>query len=267
MSEAHMDPKKRRLSFDKIAEAYQRYRPGYPDALIERIERTAGLNRGSRLLEIGCGPGKATLLFAKRGYEILCIEPGANLIRLAVENLHGYPVSFVNCLFEEWQERHEAFDLVYSAQAFHWVPKNVGYAKAAAALKPDGYLALFWNRSPRQKNDLRQQIASVYQRCAPELVDLHSQSDAEMTEYESEQAAEIQAGGQFRDVTISHFTWKQQYTTEAYLGLLSTHSDHSTLPPERLACLLDGIGEAIERFGSGLDLHYSTVLYLGRKIG
>lgn len=63
----------------------------------------------------------------------------------------------------------------------------------------------------------------------------------------------------------SHFTWKQHYTTEAYLGLLSTHSDHSTLPPDRLACLLDGIGEVIERFGGGLDLHYSTVLYLARK--
>ena len=185
-----MDPDERRLSFNRVAKAYDRYRPSYPAALIEHVERTARLDSRSRLLEIGCGPGKATLLFAERGYEILCIEPGTDLIGIAAGKLRGYPVSFVNCMFEEWQETTQAFDLVYSAQAFHWVKKDVGYAKAARALRPGGYL-----------------------------------------------------------------------------GLLSTHSDHIVLSPERLECVLKGLGEVIERFGGSLELHYSTVLYVARKQG
>jgi SAM-dependent methyltransferase len=262
-----MDPDERRLSFNRIAEAYDRFRPSYPAALIDHVERTARLDSRSRLLEIGCGSGKATLLFAERGYEILCIEPGADLIGIAAEKLRGYPVSFVNCLFEEWQETTRAFDLVYSAQAFHWVPKEVGYAKAAEAIKPGGYLALFWNRSPRREDALHQQIEAVYQRCAPELIEEANQTAKVMARYEMEQTAEIQASGHFQVLSVSHFPWTRRYTSEAYLGLLSTHSDHITLSPERLECVLKGVGEVIEHFGGSLELHYSTVLYMARKQG
>jgi SAM-dependent methyltransferase len=267
MSEAQMNPDERRLSFNRVAEAYDRYRPSYPAVLIEQIERTARLGSRSCLLEIGCGPGKATRLFAERGYKILCIEPGPDLIRIASEKLRGHPVSFANCLFEEWQEITEAFDLVYSAEAFHWVRKDVGYAKVAAALKPGGYLALFWNRSHRGEDALQQQIEGVYQRCAPELIEKANQTPKEMAIYEMEQTAEIKASGLFRAISVSHFPWRKRYSSEAYLGLLSTHSDHILLSPERLECLLKGVGEAIEHFEGSLDLHYSTVLYLARKRG
>jgi SAM-dependent methyltransferase len=267
MSETQMDPDERRLSFDKIAEAYDRYRPSYPAALIDHIERTASLGPHSRLLEIGCGPGKATILFAARGYEIVCIEPGATLIRLATEKLRNFPVSFVNCLFEEWQATRQAFDLVYSGQAFHWVSKEIGYAKAAQALKPGGYLALFWNRSPNRTGALRRQLDVVYRRCAPELIEEAHQTLKEMVKFEMQQAEEIQASGHFQDVGVLRFPWTQRYTTEQYLGLLSTHSDHSTLPAERLNCLLEGIGKVIEGFGGSLELQYSTVLYLAKKKG
>lgn len=262
-----MDPNQRRLSFNKIARAYDRYRPSYPAALIEHVERTAQLDSQSHLLEIGCGPGKATLLFAERGYEILCIDPGPNLIGVAAEKLHGYPVSFVNCLFEEWPEKSQAFDLVFSAQAFHWVPKDVGYAKAFKALKPGGYLALFWNRSPTREDALHQQIEAVYQRCAPEVIKQTKPTSKEMAKDEMQQTAEIQASGYFQDLSLSRFLWSKRYSAEAYLGLLSTHSDHILLPAEHLECLLKGVGEVIERFGGSIELHYSTVLYMARKKG
>jgi SAM-dependent methyltransferase len=260
-----MSPEERRLSFDKIARSYDRYRPSYPRALIDHIERTARLGRQSLLLEIGCGPGIATILFAERGYEILCIEPGANLIKVAAEKLVGYPVRFVNCLFEDWQIIRQAFDLVYAGQAFHWVPKEIGYAKAAEALKPGGYLALFWNRSPKREDALRLQIDSVYRRCAPELLEGTNQEPKNLVKFEMEQAAEIQDSGYFHDVAVLRFPWTRRYTTEAYLGLLGTHSDHIILPPESLNCLLEGVGKVIDRFGGSLELHYSTVLYLAQK--
>jgi SAM-dependent methyltransferase len=262
-----MNPDERRLSFDKIAHAYDHYRPSYPAAMIDHIERAVKLGPQSRLLEIGCGPGKATILFAQRGYEILCIEPGSNLIDIAAENLRGYPVSFINCLFEDWQETPQAFDLVYSGQAFHWIPKDVGYEKAAAAIKPGGYLALFWNRSPTQGDALRREIDLAYQRCASELINEARQNPRELAKFEMEQAAEIQASGHFQDVAVLRFPWTQRYTTEEYLGLISTHSDHIVLQKERLDCLLGGIRKAIESFGGSLELHYSTVLYLAQKKG
>jgi hypothetical protein len=45
--------------FNEVADAYDRHRPAYPDALIDRACGVAGLVPGARVLEIGCGAGMA----------------------------------------------------------------------------------------------------------------------------------------------------------------------------------------------------------------
>lgn len=47
-----------------------------------------------------------------------------------------------------------AFDLVYCATAFHWLPAGEGYRRVMDCLKPGGALALFWNHPyPNREND------------------------------------------------------------------------------------------------------------------
>ena len=43
--------------FDEIAEEYDRHRPAYPDALVDRACEIGGLAPGARALEVGCGTG------------------------------------------------------------------------------------------------------------------------------------------------------------------------------------------------------------------
>ena len=64
-------------TFDAAAALYQRARPDYPEELYDRLLEVTGLRPPSRLLEIGCATGKATLPLAARGYHIVCVEPGA----------------------------------------------------------------------------------------------------------------------------------------------------------------------------------------------
>ncbi|MDX6553242.1 MAG: hypothetical protein QOH74_1730, partial [Gaiellales bacterium] len=59
-----------RATFDNVAEGYRAVRPRYPDVLIDDVCRLGGLSEGSRLAEIGCGTGQATVALAKRGLEI-----------------------------------------------------------------------------------------------------------------------------------------------------------------------------------------------------
>ena len=137
-----IDRRKDSQSFDTIAGLYDEYRPDYPQELVDGTIAMSRLPEGGRILEVGSGTGKATRLFARRGYTIHCIEPGAKLVTVATRNLQDYPrVSFEITRFEEWQERPTAFDLVMSAQAFHWVPGEIGYPKAARSLKPILYIA------------------------------------------------------------------------------------------------------------------------------
>jgi len=132
------------LWYDRVADPYDRSHGGYPDALVDDILAYAGLQTGGKVLEIGCGTGQATTSFAARGLEVLALEPGANLAALARQNLARYAnVQIVSESFESWKLEREAFDLIISGHAFHWVDRRVRFVKAAHALRPGGVLAIF----------------------------------------------------------------------------------------------------------------------------
>src|SRR5579871_1365215 len=133
-----------RFTFDQVANVYRAARPGYPEALIADVVSYAHLKRDDRILEVGCGTGQATESFAKRGFSILAIDPGPEMLHGARESLAGYDnVEFSETTFESWPVRLGEFQLVVSAQAWHWVSPEVRFVRAAQALSPDGSLAVF----------------------------------------------------------------------------------------------------------------------------
>jgi SAM-dependent methyltransferase len=165
-------------SFNQVAEIYDAFRPGYPDELVETVLNTSGIPEGGKILEIGSGTGKAGLPFARRGYSILCIEPGENLARIAQDNLRDWPaVRWEIVTFQDWhvqEQAPEGFDLAISGQAFHWVPKPAGFIKAAVALKKSGFLAIFWNMQGANEGPVFEELERVYRERAPGLDDKKS---------------------------------------------------------------------------------------------
>ena len=57
-----------RLTFDAAAAGYQSARPDYPEQLYTDLLDLTGIDGSAELLEIGCGPGKATLPLARLGF-------------------------------------------------------------------------------------------------------------------------------------------------------------------------------------------------------
>ncbi len=126
--------KKRSQSFDKIAQIYDEARPTYPEQLIEDITHLAALQDKASILDIGTGTGQGTIPFAKKGYAIHCLEPGPNLIAIAKQNMSSYPkVTFETVTFEDWKLQPQCFDLAISAQAFHWVDREIGYLRSCTS--------------------------------------------------------------------------------------------------------------------------------------
>ena len=92
-----------RFTFDAVADLYDRARPDYPKALFDDVVAAAGLSPGDAVLEIGCGTGKATLGLARRGLNILALDPGEALIAVARRRLAGFEtVEFARATFEAW---------------------------------------------------------------------------------------------------------------------------------------------------------------------
>lgn len=249
-------------SFDRVADSYEVYRPGYPTELVDTILQYASLRPGDHILEIGSGTGQATRLFSRRGYAITCLEPGPNLAKAAAKKLADDPeVRFIQARFEDWEPGAERFDLLISAQAFHWVPEELRWPKSAQVLKPGGTLAPFWNMAPDPSPELRQEIQAAYQACAPEL----SRSRIPIREVIENRARSLRDSSFFEDVDVREFPWSARYDARSYLGLLSTFSDHLRLPEERRRQLFDRIGEVIERHGGAIDKPYLSVVYLARR--
>ncbi|RPJ40499.1 MAG: class I SAM-dependent methyltransferase [Chloroflexi bacterium] len=254
-----------RSTFNSAADDYNRIRPGYPDQVFADIVSLSGIPQGGAVLEIGCGTGQATLPLARLGYPILCLDIGPNLLAIAAENLRAYPeVRFHNIAFEQWPVEAGHFDLVFSATAFHWIPPEIGYAKSALALKPGGALAVFSNQQPLPPIGFFDEVQPVYRRLVPEW-----KGPAEKISIEREIQAQVRTISDtqlFRSVIVRTYPWSQTYTTDEYLRLLSTYSDHIQLEDNRRRGLYQAIGDLIEqRYGGLVERPYLTVLYLSLK--
>ncbi len=130
----------RALSFGAIADAYERFRPGYPDELFDLVASYAGRPLPTAL-EIGAGTGKATRLFAQQGVAITATEPDEAMLgelrRVALAN-----VTTVRAAFEDVVP-DRTYPLVYAAAALHWTRPEGRWSRVAALLEPGGVFASF----------------------------------------------------------------------------------------------------------------------------
>ena len=252
--------REQRLVFDEVAELYARRRPGYPPALIDAVVEGAGLVPGDRLLEIGCGPGTATLPFAERGFRIAAVEPGAEMVRLARSRLRGHDVEVVQASFEDWNG-DTGYALVFAAQAFHWVDPERRFVLAAERLAPGGALAIFANLPQDPIGPVHEAIQAVYAQHAPAF-------QARLPGTGSSRAAlpeELAAAPEFGPVSDRRFPWTAHYDAEGYVELMSTQSNHRLLPSDTMTALHDGIIAAIREHGGGIEIPYEARLLLARR--
>lgn len=253
----------RRTSFDRVAELYDRARPGYPAKLFDDIAELASLTPSSRLLEIGAGTGKATQSLAPRAQSLLALEPGSRLARVARTKLADFPgVEVVEQKFEDFVlGGRSPFDLVFAAQSFHWVDPAVRCERAAAVLRSGGTLALFWNVPQPGLAQVHERIGIAYADHAPEL----STAWAERHSSGRDVAVEVDAAGRFGEVQVREYAWTRSFSAAEWIELLDTQSDHRVLDPAKRARLFDAIGDAIGALGGVLATQWITRAYLAKR--
>ncbi len=146
--------------YKSIAGIYEEIRPSYPDKLIEDVICKAGLKLNDKLLEIGAGTGKATIQFIEKGFAIDAIEIGEDMAEILKDKCSNYSNVSVDVVsFEEWNSpNNQKYNIIYSAQAFHWIDKNIKYKKCHELLKDNGYLFLFWYNPSNGKSDRTREI-------------------------------------------------------------------------------------------------------------
>ena len=242
----------RAVIFGRDAETYDRHRPEYPR---EAVEHTFGLVETSKAIEVGAGTGKATAAFARPGLQLTCLEPSPGMAEVLREkDLPGVVV--VESTFEEWEGPDAPVDLLFAAQAWHWVDPTVGFDKARRLLRPGGALALIWN----VPLDRYGNFEDVYRRHAPELLE---ERDDRIKKRDSDSWLEdIDAAG-FADVFRFTQGWSVSLSGTETSALYSTYSDHITLPRPQRSALLAALAETVDEHG-GVDIEYRTEVFSGK---
>ncbi len=248
-------------SFGADAERYDRARPSYPAAMVDRI---LNASPGRDVLDVGCGTGIAARLFQAAGCRVLGVDPDARMADLARRS--GLDVEVAT--FEAWDSAGREFDAVIAAQAWHWVDPVAGAARAARVLRPGGRLAVFWNAA-QLPADLGAAFAEVYREVQPGLPFnpwARAALDTYLTMGGTAADGMRQSGG-FGDAEEWLFDWERPYTRDEWLDQLPTFGGHSQIAPLKLAELLAAIGAAVDKAGGGFTMHYTTVVITATRGG
>ncbi|MGP3971131.1 class I SAM-dependent methyltransferase [Streptomyces sp. 6N223] len=263
-------------SFGTDAERYDRARPRYPDALVDRIAAAAGPGR-RRVLDVGCGTGIAARQLRAAGCRVLGVEPDARMADLA--RRLGDEVEVAT--FEGWDPAGRAFDAVVAATAWHWVDPVAGAAKAARVLRPGGLLAAFWN-VPQLPPEVAEAVAEACRRALPDAPfdprAFQAMSKDAGAGYQPilDKAADgiraagaavtAQPGGGFGEPEQWRYDWEVPYTRDEMLDLLPTQGLFTRLPPDKLAEVREGVGAAVDALGGSFTMRYATVALAAARL-
>lgn len=262
-----------------IAGIYEEIRPSYPDKLIEDIICKTNLKAGDKLLDIGAGTGKSTIPFAEKGFSIDAVELGEDMAEILKDKCSAYPnVSIYVAPFEEWNNPNgQKYDMIYSAQTFHWIDKNIKYQKCRELLKDDGYLVLFWYSPAEVGTDRTREMQKRIDLIVSKYVSRYSdkRGKPERREHdgvfkEDDRAREISSSGLFELIEKINYTSEIQNNADQYLKAMKSVPAFASVMDGLDEKLIDEIDkeiiDLINSYGGHIGTLFNYSLYIARPV-
>ncbi len=243
------DPKARGpyTAFADVAGAYERGRPGYPEAAVRWMVG----KRPLAVVDLGAGTGKLTRTLVALGHRVVAVEP---LDEMRAELAAALPaVHALQGSAEAIPLFDGAADVVASAQAFHWFDHDNALPEIARVLRPAGRIALVWNT----RDDRDPWMARLSAIIGNESIQ------------ESDVVPVLDASGLFGPVETAAFSFQQVLDRDGLLDLVLSRSYLAKLPPVEREPVLDAVGRLYdETAGSeGALLAYVTECFRAARIG
>ena len=247
--------------FNREEESYDRYRPGYPAEVFAAIRAYGHLEPGDLAVEIGPGTGQATGPVLDLGCWVTAVELGDRLAGFLRKKYPTKRLQVVQGDFMDWTGEEPAA-LVYSATAFHWLPAPESYQKVFEALRPGGVAAIFRNHPypARMEDESNRVNERVYQKYRPRAA-----CPPEFSAADCAPTLEALREAGFQDVEARLFHRVRRLTTEQYIGLLGTYSDHRALPEPLRRDFEAEMARELEAIGGEIRIYDTIDLCLARR--
>lgn len=180
--------------------------------------------------------------------------------------------------FQDWiNTEDQKYDMIYSAQAFHWMDKDIKYQKCYELLKDKGYLVLFWYMPSGNKFpvtiDIDDQVNMVVKKYTlkyfaneekPERLAHTGVIDSD------ERKREIEETGLFHIISELNYTHKIKNCPSQYLKAMKSVPAFASildgLEADIIIKMDNEIKEIIENYGGYVDEEFIYSLYIAQKI-
>ena len=250
-------------AFDGVADLYAEVRPGYLPALFDDLVAMDALGPSKAVMEVGCGPGQATKDLAPRSGRLVAIDPGERLISNARRGISAENVSFTVSTFEEFDATPASFDLIASAQAWHWVDAEVGFTKAYCMLRPGGCLAIFGHVPMMVSEALLPAFRAAFDTYWPGAWGRPPPQSWYLPH--GPVTSMVAATRLFMPAEHRAYSWTWTFDPELFGRYLRTDSSYHVLAEAPRFALFDALSTAIADQGGTYDAAWETHLYVARK--
>jgi SAM-dependent methyltransferase len=255
----------RARAFDGWADEYERFRPGYPVELFDRIASAFDLPVHAAAVDLGAGTGKVSRALADRGWRVTAIEPGPRMIEVLrrTAGAEGFEVEVIEGTAEGTGLDTARFDVATAGEAWHWFDGPRALAEVARIVKPRGGFAFFWNVVDEARSDL---VAAERRLVAEYGV---SGGDIRLPGPRPETAALVRAAGTFDEPSFIQVPHQVPMTGADYLGFARTKSHLRTAPADLQKRFLRAFGDMLREHGIGpadrIDVPFIVDSWLARR--
>jgi SAM-dependent methyltransferase len=225
------------------------------------VRSYAHLAPDERVLEIGCGTGRATKLLAAWGNPLLSTDAAPAMADRTRSNLEAF--DNVEVVAERFEDVSGTFGLAACAQVYHWLDRDTRVQRFHDLLRPGGSAAIISNVqvTPDYNLDFWVRVNDVYREHTPGM-----EHQGEFRKPDDLPPHPFEGSALFGNLTTSEHFWEWTLNTEDYAGLLATHSNKAALDSATRARLIDGISDLVDtEFGGHVTECYVAVAYLASR--
>lgn len=125
---------------------YAKYRPNFPNEIVEFLYSNDFINSNSIIADIGSGTGRFTRLLLEKGNKVYGVERNDEM-RAKAEQLLSQYSNFISIRgsAEETVLTDNTIDLITAAQAFHWFNKEKCLSEFKRIIKKNGKVLILWD--------------------------------------------------------------------------------------------------------------------------
>lgn len=228
------DPAVRR--FSGFASTYNAYRPSPPEALLDVLIETAQTERPALVVDLGCGTGLSTRIWAERTERVIGVDPSDDMLREARAQTTAPNITYCSGYSHDTGVPDQSTDIVTCSSSVHWMEPVSTLAEVSRILRPGGVFAAYGHAHPPVFPQWEIEEAFYEYRRGIDTRSKAMEAAEGLKRWSSgEIGARMRESGRFRHVREFNLHKSGAWDADQFIGWMLSHGDTAGLLKQGLS--------------------------------